>query len=140
MHGYEMIQEINERSGGFWKPSPGSVYPTLQMLTDEGLITANEDASNKRLFQLTDEGRAEAAKQDSPPWEQVAQDVDPHDVDLRSAMGLLVPAIFQVAQAGSGAQKERAVEVMNEARRQLYAILGEVEPDPADDDEGADEE
>jgi DNA-binding PadR family transcriptional regulator len=139
MHGYEMIQEINERSGGFWRPSPGSVYPTLQMLTDEGLIRASEDASNKRLFELTDTGRTEADKQDSPPWEQVAQDVDPHDVDLRSAMGLLVPAIFQVAQAGSGAQKQRAVEVMNEARRQLYAILGEVDADPADD-EGADEE
>src|SRR5882672_8468868 len=84
MHGYEMIQEIGERSGGLWRPSPGSVYPTLQLLADEGLVTSSEGSGSKRLFELTDEGRAAAERLDStPPWEHFAQDVDPDDVTLR---------------------------------------------------------
>ena len=57
MHGYEMIKEIEERSGGYWRPSAGSIYPTLQLLEEQGLI-AGEEAEGKRLFSLTDEGRA----------------------------------------------------------------------------------
>jgi len=131
MHGYEMIQEITERSGGFWRPSPGSVYPTLQLLADEGLITSGEGNGSKRLFELTDEGRATVERHsDAPPWEQIAQDVDPHDVSLREAIGQLMGATFQVAQAATGSQKTRAVEVLNQARRDLYAILGEVDAEP----------
>ena len=129
MHGYEMIQEIGERSGGLWRPSPGSVYPTLQLLADEGLVTSSEGSGSKRLFELTDEGRAAAEQQDStPPWEHFAQDVDPDDVTLRDAAGLLMGAMFQVGNAATPAQKARAVDVINGARRELYAILGEVEP------------
>jgi len=136
MHGYEMIQEITERSGRFWKPSPGSVYPTLQLLADEGLISTDEGKGGKRLYQLTEDGTATAAKLDgTPPWEQIAQDVDPHDVQLRDAIGQLMGATVQVAQAASESQKTRAVEVLKEARRELYAILGEAEPPPAADDE-----
>jgi DNA-binding PadR family transcriptional regulator len=127
MHGYEMIQQISERSGGFWRPSPGSVYPTLQLLTDEGLIT-NRDGGGKRLFELTDEGRAETEKRDAtPPWEHIARDVDPNEVNLRTAMSQLVSAIFQVSQAGTSAQKSRAVDTLNQTRRELYAILGEID-------------
>lgn len=142
MHGYEMIQEIGERSGGFWRPSPGSVYPTLQLLADEGLITSSEGSGSKRLFELTEEGRAAVAKLDaSPPWEQIAQDVDPNDVSMRTATGLLMGAMFQVSHAASASQKARAVDVINEARRELYAILGEVEPPavPVEDDEDEDD-
>lgn len=136
MHGYEMIQEIGERSGGFWRPSPGSVYPTLQLLADEGLITSSEGGGSKRLFELTDEGRAAVEKQgDTPPWEQIAQDVDPDDVNLRGAIGQLMGATFQVAQAATSAQKARAVEVLNQARRELYAILGEADEPSSDGDE-----
>ena len=67
MHGYEMIQEISDRSGGLWRPSPGSVYPTLQLLVDEGLIAGTESEGSKRLFELTDEGRAAAEKVETPP-------------------------------------------------------------------------
>ena len=77
MHGYEMIQEISERSGGLWRPSPGSVYPTLQLLVDEGLIVGTESEGSKRLFELTDEGRAAAEKVETPPWEEIAEGVDP---------------------------------------------------------------
>jgi DNA-binding PadR family transcriptional regulator len=127
MHGYEMIQEITERSGELWRPSPGSVYPTLQLLVDEGLIT-DEGQGSRRLYALTDEGRAAAAKIETPPWEQIARDADPKDVNLRDAIGQLMGATVQVAQAATDAQKTRAVEVLNEARRELYAILGEATP------------
>lgn len=133
MHGYEMIKEIGERSDGLWRPSPGSVYPTLQLLADEGLVTSAEGHGSKRLFELTEEGRTEAAKAgDIPPWEQVAADADPGDVDLRSAIGQLMGAAYQVAQAATSEQKKRAVRVLNEARRELYGILGEVDDDTDD--------
>src|ERR1700756_2001484 len=67
MHGYEMIQEIAQRSNGLWRPSPGSVYPTLQLLVDEGLIVGTETEGSKRLFELTDDGREAAAKTQTPP-------------------------------------------------------------------------
>lgn len=138
MHGYEMIQEITERSGHNWRPSPGSIYPTLQLLADEGMVDITEDGG-KRRYELTDAGRAAAAKHEgTPPWEQIARDVDPADVSLRDAIGQLMGATAQVANAASERQKRRAIEVLNEARRELYAILGEAEPDEADGEPGDD--
>ncbi|TNC22539.1 PadR family transcriptional regulator [Amycolatopsis alkalitolerans] len=126
-HGYEIISEIAARSGGFWRPSPGSVYPTLQLLADEGLVTSR-DEGGKKLFELTDEGRAAAERQDgAPPWEQIAHDVDPTEIDLRKAGATLAAAAIQVSQAGTPDQKRRAVTVLNEARRSLYGILGEID-------------
>jgi DNA-binding PadR family transcriptional regulator len=139
MHGYEMIQEITERSGELWKPSPGSVYPTLQLLADEGLII-DEGSGSRRLYTLTDDGRAAAAKIETPPWEQIARDADPKDVSLRDAIGQLMGATVQVAQAATDAQKTRAVEVLGEARRALYAILGEAAPPAPDTDDDNDED
>jgi DNA-binding PadR family transcriptional regulator len=133
-----MIQEITERSGQFWRPSPGSVYPTLQLLSDEGLITSTEGSGGKRLYELTKEGQGVAPKHAAaPPWEHIAQDVDPHDVNLRNAIGQLMGATMQVAHAASENQKQRAIEILNEARREVYAILGEVEPPPVATDEDA---
>ncbi|MEV4318475.1 PadR family transcriptional regulator [Actinocrispum sp. NPDC049592] len=125
MHGYEIIQEISERSGGLWRPSPGSVYPTLQLLSDEGLVASTgSGAGSRRAFELTEEGRAEAAKQETPPWEEVAGQVDPQDVELRTAMAQLASAVVQVAQAATPAQKTKSVDTLNETRRAIYAILG----------------
>jgi DNA-binding PadR family transcriptional regulator len=140
MHGYEMIQEIKERSAELWKPSPGSVYPTLQLLADEGLII-DEGSGSRRLYALTEEGRAAAEKIETPPWEEIARDADPRDVNLRDAIGQLMGATVQVAHAATDAQKKRAVEVLNEARRALYAILGEAPPaeDDADEDDRDDD-
>lgn len=139
MHGYEMIQEIKERSGDLWRPSPGSVYPTLQLLADEGLIN-DEGSGSRRLYALTDEGREAAAKIGTPPWEEIARDADPRDVNLRDAIGGLMGATVQVAHAATDDQKRRAVEVLNEARRELYAILGEAPPaeDDSDDEDPED--
>ena len=101
MHGYEMIQQIAERSNGIWKPSPGSVYPTLQLLDDEGLITASETDGSKKLFELTDEGRAAAEKVETPPWEEIAEGADPGHVNLRAAMGQLFGAVAQSAHTAT---------------------------------------
>jgi DNA-binding PadR family transcriptional regulator len=133
MHGYEMIQEIAERSGGFWRVSPGSVYPTLQLLADEGLITSGEESgSGKRLYSLTEDGRAAAEKQGTtPPWEQFADEADPNEVGLREAAGLLLTAVTQVSQAASSEQKAQAVKALTEARQRLYLILAEA-ADPGD--------
>ncbi|WP_245976082.1 PadR family transcriptional regulator [Amycolatopsis palatopharyngis] len=132
-HGYEIISEIGERSNGLWRPSPGSIYPTLQLLADEGLVVSSE-AGGKRLFELTDEGRAAVEKQEStPPWEHMAQEADPAEVELGNAVRALMGAMQQVGAAASATQKSKAVAVINEARRSLYGILGEIEESgPAD--------
>jgi DNA-binding PadR family transcriptional regulator len=125
MHGYEMIQEIAERSNGLWKPSPGSVYPTLQLLVDEGLIVGTETEGSKKLFELTDEGRATAAKVETPPWEQITDDAGPGHADLRNAVGQLMGAVAQSAYAASEDQQARILEIVNTARREIYGVLGE---------------
>ena len=125
MHGYEMIQEIAERSQNVWKPSPGSVYPTLQLLEDEGLIVAGDSEGSKKLFVLTDEGRAAAEKIETPPWEGLADDVEPGQADLRHAAVQLAGAVRQAAFAASEDQQQRIVEIVNKARRDIYGVLGE---------------
>ena len=123
MHGYEMIQELEQRTGGVWRPSPGSIYPALQLLEESGLITGNDD-NGKRLFTLTDEGRAELEQGgNTAPWEEVTRGVDPIHRRMREAIGQVVVAAGQVAQAGSEEQKTQALEVLTETRRMLYAIL-----------------
>jgi len=134
MHGYEMIQELEARTGGVWRPSPGSVYPTLQLLEDEGLIVG-EEAEGRRRFTLTDAGRAEAERQGQTPWEQVTAGVAPAAWSLRDAIGQIVQASWSVAQAGTEAQQAKALEILNDSRRRLYALLAEgdqAEPDEAE--------
>ena len=125
MHGYEMIQQIAERSNGLWKPSPGSVYPTLQLLDDEGLIAASETDGSKKLFELTDTGRAAAEKVETPPWEEITEGADPGQVNLRAAIGQLFGAVAQSAHTATEEQQQRIVELLNNARREVYGILGE---------------
>ncbi|HEX5404850.1 MAG TPA: PadR family transcriptional regulator [Pseudonocardiaceae bacterium] len=127
MHGYEIIQEISERSRGWWRPSPGSVYPTLQLLADEGLVTTDPDnPSGKRLYSLTEAGTEEAGKQDAtPPWEQAADDVDATDVALREAMSTLMGAAGQLSTAGSAELRAKAAKILVETRRQLYLLLAD---------------
>ncbi|GGV20691.1 hypothetical protein GCM10010182_48440 [Actinomadura cremea] len=124
MHGYEMIQELDERTGGVWRPSPGSVYPTLQMLEDEGLVTSREDGG-KRLFELTDTGREETAKQTTAPWEEVTDAAGENVLRGREAVGQLMGALQQVMAVGSETQKARALDVVNDARRRIYGILAD---------------
>ncbi|QUF08180.1 helix-turn-helix transcriptional regulator [Actinosynnema pretiosum subsp. pretiosum] len=126
MHGYEMIQEIGQRTDGLWKPSPGSVYPTLQLLADEGLVVAAEEQGGKKLFQLTESGRTEAESAEGvPPWEQVTDGVDQGEARLREAAKQIGAAMMQMVHAGTEDQQRRAAELLDETRRKLYAILGE---------------
>jgi DNA-binding PadR family transcriptional regulator len=127
MHGYEMIQEIGQRSNGLWRPSPGSVYPTLQLLADEGLIVGAESDGSKRLFELTDDGREAAAKTQTPPWEEIAEGADPNEVNLRAAFGRFAAAVFQSAHAATAEQQTRILDIVNNARREIYGVLGEAE-------------
>jgi DNA-binding PadR family transcriptional regulator len=127
MHGYEMIQEIAERSQDLWKPSPGSVYPTLQLLVDEDLIVGTESDGSKKLFELTDAGRAAADKIETAPWDEITEGADPGAVSLRSAVGQLMGAVAQSAHAATAEQQQRIVDIVNNARREIYQILGESE-------------
>ncbi len=124
-HGYAVMTELAERSGGMWRPSPGSVYPVLQQLQDEGLVTA-QDGEGRRVFTLTDAGRryveenAEALRE---PW-KVDQHGAGHRVrSLLHAMAALGAAVEQVARLGDEAQAARALTVLEEARRSMYRIL-----------------
>ncbi|WP_137147189.1 PadR family transcriptional regulator [Mycolicibacterium sp. CR10] len=125
MHGYEMIQEINERSQQLWKPSPGSVYPTLQLLVDEGLLVATQTEGSKKLFDLTADGRAAADKIETAPWDEITEGADPGAMGLRSAVGQLMGAVGQSAHAASAEQQQRIIDIVNNARREIYQILGE---------------
>ena len=126
-NGYQLIQEIERRTDGVWKPSPGSVYPTLQLLVDEGLIVGTESEGSKRLFELTDEGRAAAEKVETPPWQEIAEGADPGAVNLHTAVTQLMGAVAQSAYAASEEQQQRIVDIVNNARREIYNILGETD-------------
>lgn len=127
MHGYDLIRELEERSGGMWRPSPGSIYPTLQLLEDEGLVTAQEQ-DGKRVHSITDAGKRELAERrerqgDAAPWEvgSLGEGID----RLRQAMFQTGAAAMQVARAGSDPQRTEAAEILSEARKKLYALLAE---------------
>ena len=122
MHGYQIISELDERTGGAWKPSPGSVYPTLQMLADEGLVRS-EPEGGKNVFHLTDSGRRAAAQGDSAPWDAVAG--DGATVDVRRTIAQLAMAFKQVTHTGTVDQVERATRILNDARKAIYGILAE---------------
>ena len=125
MHGYQIIQVISERSGGNWTPSPGSVYPTLQQLEDEGLIEPAPSESGRRVFGLTDDGRAAAAEGPAAPWEEAAETLDHDLVELRELVHQVLAATRQVAQAGSADQIKGAQDVLRAARKGIYKLLAE---------------
>jgi DNA-binding PadR family transcriptional regulator len=127
MHGYEIIQELESRTGGIWRPSPGSVYPTLQLLEDEGLIEA-EATGGRKSYRLTDAGRAEAeTAAQNPPWAQFTDDTMSQVQDFRDAAVGIMSALKQVGFNGTPEQRERALGVLNETKRKLYAILADAE-------------
>jgi len=126
MHGYQIIREIDERSGGSWKPSAGSVYPTLQLLADEGLIAA-EEQNGRKTYSLTQAGRVatDATAETPAPWENSGARSTSSHTALPKAGVDLAGAAAQVARTGTPAQIEQAVAVLDDARRKLYAILAE---------------
>lgn len=129
-NGYQLMQEIEERSGGVWRPSPGSVYPALQQLEDEGLVRV-EPGEGRRAFALTDEGRArvDARGEDAAaPWDAVRGDMGEGAWELMGAMRQIGMALFQLTHSGTEAQQREAKAVLADTRRALYRILAEDEP------------
>lgn len=125
-HGYELIQALEAKSQGRWRPSPGSVYPSLQLLADEGLVTSTEQ-DGKRVFALSDAGRAAAEERvanEGYPWE--AMDRGRADqTELRAALRDLHMAAQQVGRTGTPATVEGATAVLTQARKDLYRLLAE---------------
>jgi DNA-binding PadR family transcriptional regulator len=126
-NGYQLIQEIERRTEGFWKPSPGAVYPALQQLEDEGLVRALQDDS-RRTYSLTDEGRAhvESNREElGDPFEAATGGVDENVMDLRGLMAQVAAAVMQVAAAG---HVDEARKILTDTRRSLYKVLAEDDP------------
>jgi DNA-binding PadR family transcriptional regulator len=130
-NGYGLMQEIEHRSDGAWRPSPGSVYPALAQLEDEGLVRASE-RDGRRTYELTDAGReyvAEHRETLGEPWAAVASEAGEGVGELRGLAKQVTAALMQVAFAGSEAQVAEARKVLAETRRALYRILAEDDPE-----------
>ncbi|SRR5581483_734613 len=125
-NGYQIIQEIAARTDGMWRPSAGSVYPALQQLEDEGLVSAEAGDDRRRMYTLTEAGRTytEAhADELRASWDAVTGSVDDAEFELRDTVKQVIVAVTQVAQAGSAAQVAQAGKVLADTRRALYRIL-----------------
>ncbi len=143
VNGYQAIQLIAERSEGAWRPSPGSVYPTIQQLQDEGLVETDDDRG-RRSLRLTEEGWAwvdEHTEELAAVWAPFERERDrrsqPSELgDVKSEVGQVLSAAWQIITQGSPAQRRQALGVLADTRRRLYGILAEG-TDPTDQDEDA---
>lgn len=141
-NGYQIIQEIAERSDGVWRPSAGSVYPALQQLDDEGLVQAVQSGT-RRLFELTEEGRRyveEHAEECAALWEAVRDTVGQEAIDMRSLVRQVGMAAMQVLKVGSTSQIVEMRQVLTDTRRSLYRILAEDDTDGGDNGPGGPED
>ena len=138
-NGYQIIQEIGARTQGVWRPSAGSVYPALQQLEDEALIEAQAGEDRRRMYTLTEEGRAyveEHADELRASWDAVTGSVDAAEVQLRDTIKQVMVAVSQVAQAGSAAQVQQAGKILADTRRALYRILAADGDEAGEDSQG----
>ena len=126
-HGYAIMNELAERSGGLWRPSPGSVYPVLSQLQDEGLVVV-EESEGRRNFSLTEAGRtyvAEHPEEMTEPWRVAEAGPMKRIQSIMAAMAALGAAVEQVTRLGDETQAEQAVAVLDDARKRMYRILAE---------------
>ena len=131
MHGYEVIQALEAQSGGRWRPSAGSVYPTLQQLADEDLVTS-EEVDGRRTYTLTGAGREVAASHPAPRhWDDASSDGEP---DLQQLGIQLIGAVMQVQRMGSAHARSETTRILADTRRQVYRLLAEDEAQPSPDD------
>lgn len=123
MHGYQIMQEMEERSGGGWQPSPGSIYPTLSQLADEDLIVS-EPEGGKNIFSLTEAGRAAVETIEEPPaWVRFADDGETNSNTIRRAVFKLGAAARTVAATGTEQQLDAAEAIIDDARKAIYRLL-----------------
>jgi DNA-binding PadR family transcriptional regulator len=131
-NGYQIMQELESRSGGVWRPSPGSVYPALQLLADEGLIRS-EARDGGNIFELTDAGRShveENRERFGSPWQQAGAGVPEGVRELGALLGQVAVAVRQVMHAGTETQVAAAAQLLTETRRSLYRVLADDETPP----------
>lgn len=122
MHGYQIIQELSERSGGAWNPSPGSIYPALQALEQHGMVSSIQ-SGGKRVFTLTELGRKHAeALPEQAPWDEIAEDSDASQ-RLRDVFHGLMTATLQVARSGNDEYVARTADIIADARKRIYLML-----------------
>jgi DNA-binding PadR family transcriptional regulator len=125
MHGYQIMQQLEERSGGTWRPSPGSVYPTLQLLEDQGFIKG-EEVEGRRVFALTEAGKAEAEaskERHGAPWESTEPGEQGSRFQLRKALFQIGAAVKQVGTTGSSEQVDATLEILADTRKRIYELL-----------------
>lgn len=125
-NGYQMIQDIEERSRGVWRPSPGSVYPALQQLEDEGLV-ASDESGGSRTYRLTDRGRTwvNGRVADPAPWDEVASSVPEDRHELRLLWGQLSEAFLHLTRTANDGQVASAKKLLRETRKSVFKILAE---------------
>lgn len=123
-HGYELIKELEARYGGFWKPSPGSVYPTLQLLEEGGYLTS-EQVEGKKVYTITNSGRELLSERgDSRDWMDRGNKPE-HLIELKGAIADVGAAVMQVARSRNPDKVTRVQEILNRAKREIYSILAE---------------
>lgn len=134
MHGYELIEELDNRSDGAWRPSPGSIYPALRRMEARGLVTGEDDDNGKRIYSITEDGHGRVADRDPDaplPWEQFAE----QGPSLRPLIMETMSQVRQIGRFGSPIQRQRAIEILTTAKADLYAVMAEpgdttTTPDP----------
>ena len=132
LNGYQVIQQIAERTGGQWKPSPGSVYPTISQLEDEGLLVGDDERG--RTLRLTEAGEAYVAEHPEElaavwaPFEELPAEEAPDLSVLKNEVGQLMSAVWQILSNGTDEQRKDAMAVLIETRRKLYGLLADEDP------------
>ncbi|MCW2833060.1 MAG: PadR family transcriptional regulator [Nocardioides sp.] len=141
VNGYQVIQQIAERSDGAWRPSPGSVYPTIQQLQDEGLVEVDDERGRKTL-RLTEEGQSYVAAHPGDlegvwaPFQRASQRATSGTSgDLKSEIGQMMSAVWQIVTQGTDGQRKAAIGVLVDTRRALYGILADGAAPSQDDDD-----
>lgn len=130
INGYQVIQQIADRSGGAWRPSPGSVYPTVQQLEDEGLVSVAE-GQGRRVLGLTGEGTTYVEQHADElagvwaPFESPAGDERDGRIDVKPEISQVMGAVWQIVSTGSEAQRRAALEILVDTRRRLYGVLAD---------------
>lgn len=132
--GYHVMTAIADRSRNLWKPGPGSIYPALQAMADEGLVSCQEGEGGKKIYTITEAGTSRLAEHPgTAPWERMTRDMA-GTLDLRPAMGALRSAVAQAARSGTQAQRRRVAELLDATRRQVYLVLAADEAEKTGED------
>lgn len=140
INGYQVIQQISDLSDGQWRPSPGSVYPTIAQLQDEGLVESDDERA-RRTIRLTEAGRrwaedntSELAGVWAPFQSRTERQEKGQGADIKSEVGQVMSAVWQLVTQGSDSQRTAALGVLVETRRSLYGILADGRDSDADDE------